>query len=99
MPGGWRLLRTFGERDFGSAARIALPTVLLTGGAAALLLAHDFATTGDVLTDPYSFNRQTQAPALLIGKSLQPDHPAPEQMDNCFRQEPLDFERGVRFRA
>lgn len=59
--GAWKVLTALGARRYAIAARMALPTILITGAGAGLILAHYAATTGDALTDPYTLNRETYA--------------------------------------
>ena len=94
IVGGWRVIKALGRGETHGAARMALPTVVLTGIGAAILLANNLATTGDALSDPYSKNREEYGyyPSFLFGQVHQPIHPVPQQIDAFYKTEAVDFE-------
>ena len=87
--GAWKLLGQVRHREFAPAARMAIPTILLCGIGATLVLAYNAAATGNMLLDPYTFNRQTYAywPAFLIGAPFHPHNHVPVQLDGLYWDE------------
>ena len=95
VVGGWKLTALLRGRNVGAAVRLALPTVLLVGLGAAVMLAYDAATTGHLLLDPYTLNRQNYGywPPFLFSHPNPPHlHGLPPQLEYYYAHEDKDFE-------
>jgi hypothetical protein len=91
----WHLLRKLAGRDLWPVVRAALPTVLLTGAGALLMLSYNASTTGDPLTDPYSLHRSTHAiaPPFLFQEKTTPTLSLPDNMRRWYEYEAQPHDR------
>jgi hypothetical protein len=78
-----------------TVAKAVLPTGLLTAAGLLLMASYNLATTGDVLTDPYSQHRSTHAIAapFLFQEKTAPSPALPANMTRRYEEEALSHDR------
>lgn len=88
-------IRKLAGREFLPVVKAALPVGLLTSVGLLLMLNYNVATTGDVVTDPYSQHRSTHAiaPPFLFREKTTPSLTLPANMTRRYKIEALPHDR------
>jgi hypothetical protein len=89
-------IRRLSARQVGGVVRIGLPTLVMLGSGAALMLASNAATTGNMLETPYTLNRVSHAftPPFLFQDLTEPSTKLPANMVRGYRAEAEPYVMG-----